>query len=164
MTKRSDLIGALIWEIRATQAAVDAVDDAFADYLGVNRTDARCLDILERDGPMPAGELARAVGLTTGAVTAVLDRLERAGYARRTRDSEDRRRVLVEVTPKVRRAAEEIFDVGNPKAFEDFFADYSDRDLQLLIDFHRHNREMNAERLAFLQRKLERRSRRRAAG
>jgi DNA-binding MarR family transcriptional regulator len=164
VTNRSDLIGTLIWEIRATQAAVDAVDDAFADYLGVNRTDARCLDILERDGPMPAGELARAVGLTTGAVTAVLDRLERAGYARRTRDREDRRRVLVDVTPKVRRAAEEVFDVGNPKAFEDFFANYSDGDLQLLIDFHRHNREMNAERLAFLKQKLERRSRRRAAG
>jgi hypothetical protein len=72
--------------------------------------------------------------------------------------------VLVGVTPKLRRIAEEVFDLGNPKAFEDFFADYSDRDLQLLIDFHRHNRELNAERLATLQQKLARRSRRRAAG
>ena len=50
-------------------------------------------------------ELAAEAGLTTGAVTAVIDRLERAGYARRVRDDEDRRRVKVEVTPKLEQLA-----------------------------------------------------------
>ena len=71
--------------------------------LGLNRTDTRCLDIIERLDGVSAGRLASEAGLSTGAVTTVLDRLERAGYARRVPDPGDRRRVLVELTP--RRAA-----------------------------------------------------------
>lgn len=159
-SSRQELIRRLLWEIRAAQAAVDAVDEALADYLGLNRTDARCLDVLERDGPMTAGQLARAVGLTTGSVTTVLDRLEAAGCASRRRDERDRRRVLVEVTPKVRRLAKEVYDVGNDALFEDFFAGYSEGDLERLIDFHERGRELNAARLEHLRRKAARRPRR----
>ena len=74
-----------------------AFDDATAERLGINRTDLDCTDIIERHGGITAGELAAEAGLTTGAVTAVIDRLERAGYARRVRDDEDRRRIKVEV-------------------------------------------------------------------
>ena len=87
----------------------DIADQAVADYLGINRTDARCLDIIERLGGVTAGRLARESGLSTGAVTTVLDRLERAGYARRTSDPDDRRRVLVEMTPAAREANEELY-------------------------------------------------------
>ncbi|MGH3128797.1 MAG: MarR family transcriptional regulator [Gaiellaceae bacterium] len=65
----------------------------------MNRTDLRCLNIIENNGAMTAGRLAELSGLTTAAVTSVLDRLERAGYARRVRDQPDRRQVMVEVTP-----------------------------------------------------------------
>ena len=58
----------------------------------------RCLNVIENAGGLTAGELARQVGVTTGAVTGALDRLERAGYARRVPDPGDRRRVRVEVT------------------------------------------------------------------
>jgi DNA-binding MarR family transcriptional regulator len=96
---REKLADELIKELRAHQTAQDAFDQAAADYLGVNRTDHRCIDILDQHGPMTAGRLAELADLSTGAVTTVLDRLERAGYARRTRDAEDRRRILVELTP-----------------------------------------------------------------
>jgi DNA-binding MarR family transcriptional regulator len=60
----------------------------------VSATDRKCLDLLSR-GPVTAGELARFTGLTTGAVTGIIDRLVNAGYAERVSDPEDLRRVLV---------------------------------------------------------------------
>ena len=95
--------------VRENQNAVDEVDEAVCRRLGVNRTDGRCMDILERTGRMTAGQLAAASGLTTGAVTTVLDRLERAGYVSRIRDTVDRRRVLVELTHEARRHAWEAY-------------------------------------------------------
>jgi DNA-binding MarR family transcriptional regulator len=86
---------------RAYQTSNDNFDQAVADHLGMNRTDMRCVDLIDQAGGMTAGELARAAGLTTGAVTAVIDRLERAGMARRVPDASDRRRVRIEVTPKL---------------------------------------------------------------
>jgi len=62
-------------------------DEAAASYAGINRTDARCLDIIDRYGPMTAGQVATEVRLTSGAVTAVLDRLEAVGLVRRVRQS-----------------------------------------------------------------------------
>src|SRR3954471_20365483 len=67
----------------------------------MNRTDMRCLDLIDQAGGMTAGELARAAGLTTGAVTAVIDRLEKAGMARRVPAASDRRLVRLEVTPRL---------------------------------------------------------------
>jgi DNA-binding MarR family transcriptional regulator len=86
---------------RAYQTSNDNFDQAIADHVGMNRTDMRCLDLIDQAGGMTAGELARAAGLTTGAVTAVIDRLEKAGMARRVPDPADRRRVRLEVTPKL---------------------------------------------------------------
>src|SRR5919109_1824865 len=104
-SRKRRLFEELLVEVRASQNATDRFDQAVADALGLNRTDMRCLDILDREGRMTAGRLAEATGLTTGAVTTVLDRLEQAGYARRVRDTDDRRRVYVEVTEETRRRA-----------------------------------------------------------
>jgi DNA-binding MarR family transcriptional regulator len=84
---------------RAYQTSNDNFDQAIADYLGMNRTDMRCIDLIDQAGGMTAGELAKAAGLTSGAVTAVVDRLEKAGMAKRVADPTDRRRVRIEVTP-----------------------------------------------------------------
>src|SRR5262245_57499161 len=73
---------------------------AVADRLGLNPTDHKAADRRLTRGPMTAGELADATGLTTGAVTGVIDRLEKAGYVRREDDPKDRRRVIVRVVPK----------------------------------------------------------------
>ena len=96
----------LITEHRINQNAGDTMDAAVAELLGVNRTDVLCLDILARLGRVPAGKLAEDSRLTTGAITAVLDRLEKAGYVRRLDDPADRRKVLVETTDRFRELAE----------------------------------------------------------
>jgi DNA-binding MarR family transcriptional regulator len=71
-----------------------------ADQMGVSATDYKCLDIAMRvDEPITAGQIAKLSGLSTGAVTGVIDRLEKRGFVRRVRDPHDRRKVLVQVTP-----------------------------------------------------------------
>jgi DNA-binding MarR family transcriptional regulator len=72
---------------------------AIAERAGLNDTDFECLDVLDWSGPITAGELARRVGITSGAVTGVMDRLERGGWVRRAADPADRRRVIVEIVP-----------------------------------------------------------------
>lgn len=106
---REEILAAFGKAIRAYQTSNDNWDQALADLAGLNRTDMRCIDLIDQAGGMTAGELANAAGLTTGAVTAVVDRLERAGYARRVPDPVDRRRVRIEVTPKVWESAEPVF-------------------------------------------------------
>src|SRR5580704_19392550 len=106
--ERLQLYAELGDEVRASQRSTDVVDDLICQLLGVNRTDARCLDVLDERGSMSAGDLAEASRLTTGAITAVIDRLDRAGLARRVPDPADRRRVLVELTPKAYETAMEL--------------------------------------------------------
>src|SRR5215204_6184735 len=107
--QKQDLIGELIGEFRAAGNQDSAFDNLAAERLGLNRTDLHCINIIENSGGLTAGELAKESGLTTGAVTGVIDRLERAGYARRVPDPADRRRVKLEVTPKFYARADQIW-------------------------------------------------------
>jgi DNA-binding MarR family transcriptional regulator len=132
----------LVTEIRANQTTTDAFDDVASEALGINRTDSRCLDILDRAGPMTAGRLAEASRLTTAAVTGVLDRLELAGYASRVRDAGDRRRILVDVTPLLNERAEVIWGPIGEHARRDLQR-MTIADLELLRDFFRRGRELN---------------------
>ena len=143
---KKELIDELTFEVRAAQSAVDQMDDAACRALGINRTDGRCLDIIDREGPVAAGRLAEASGLTTAAVTAVIDRLERAGYARRIGDPNDRRRVLVELTPLARERGEVIW--GPFSVFKEILGRYTIAELELLRDFNRMGREHNERRAA----------------
>ncbi len=86
--------------------AASDFDEGLAKKLKLSRTDMRCLDLIGRLGPMTAGHLAEESGLTTGAVTFILDRLEEAGMVTRRRDTEDRRRVWVEIVPAARQRLE----------------------------------------------------------
>jgi DNA-binding MarR family transcriptional regulator len=90
-------------EIVGYFGAASAFDERVAEKLKLSRTDMRCLDLLDRLGPMTAGQLADESGLSTGAVTFLLDRLEEAGMVRRRRDTEDRRRVWVELMPSAQK-------------------------------------------------------------
>jgi len=134
-------------EIRAFQRAVDDMDHAAWEALGVNRNDARCLDVLQEREPMTAGALAEELGLTTGAITTLLDRLERVGFVRRTRDVEDRRRVQVELTPLAR---ERISELYGPMAElgREWFEPHSDQDIEMLTEFFRHGTKINAANAA----------------
>ncbi len=83
------------------QRSVQAFDDAVGRRLGLGQADLRCLDWLV-DGPKTAGQLSSAVGLRPAATTAMIDRLERGGWVERVRSTEDRRRVLVQMTTQAR--------------------------------------------------------------
>jgi DNA-binding MarR family transcriptional regulator len=85
----SELLG------RELSTAVVMYHQAIASHLGLSATEWKCLDVLGRHGPMTAGRLAELSGLTTGAITSVVDRLERTGYARREPNPADRRSVIV---------------------------------------------------------------------
>ena len=143
--QRGELIQELIAVNRAYQSAVEKMDDAFCRLLGVNRTDGRCLDVIDQRPGLTAGELASAVGLSPGAVTTALDRLEQRGLVRRTRDPEDRRRVMVEPTEEANRAAWEAYgplgEMGAP-----MIEQMSDKDLRTLIRFLRGGTEINERR------------------
>ncbi|MFJ8964284.1 MarR family winged helix-turn-helix transcriptional regulator [Lentzea sp. NPDC102401] len=87
------------WYMREQSALTVMFHTKVAARMGLSATDEKCLDLAMRaGGPITAGRLAELSGLSTGAVTGVIDRLERAGFVRRVRDPHDRRKVLVEVT------------------------------------------------------------------
>ena len=109
MAAKKELVEQLITEFRVSGNQDDAFDNLAADRLGVNETDLHCLNIIQNSGGVTAGELATEAGLTSGAVTGVIDRLEKAGFARRVHDPADRRRVKLEVTPKFYSRAEKIW-------------------------------------------------------
>jgi DNA-binding MarR family transcriptional regulator len=94
---RDGLVGAVGRSVQAYQRSTDALDDAVAERLGVNRTDLRCLDALY-EGARTIGQLGEASGLSSAAATALIDRLEQKGFVRRVRDSADRRKIMVELT------------------------------------------------------------------
>jgi DNA-binding MarR family transcriptional regulator len=140
---KKELAGELIHLARAHEAANDAFDEVACQKLGINRTDLRCLNIVDnQNAPMTAGRLAELSGLTTAAVTSVLDRLERAGYARRVRDQEDRRQVLVELTPLLAERAGPIWGPLGEEAMAEL-ARMSVVELNGVIDFFRFGIELN---------------------
>ena len=147
---RRALIDEVTLELAELQAATDAVDEAVAERLAINRTDLACLTSLYRRGAMSAGQLADESGLTPGAITTALDRLERAGYAQRTRDEVDRRRVLVELTLLARQTAADLY-APVLEAGKAGYERYSLDELRLLRDFLRRAQQIQAEHVAHLR-------------
>lgn len=132
--RREELFQALGNEIRASQNRTERFDGSVCDLLGINRSDNTALDLIDRAGSLAAGELARQLGLTTGAVTALIDRLEKLGYVRRVPDPNDRRRVLLELTDLSKRIGELIY---GPVAqeFRQIARRYTVKDLEVILDF-----------------------------
>jgi DNA-binding MarR family transcriptional regulator len=116
------------------QLAVDALDGAVAGHLGINRTDLRCLDLLWQAGSATPGVLGVRLGLTTGSVTAMLDRLARLGYLIRSPDPEDRRRVVVTLTDQAKAKAWRIYGPIAEEGAEGVEA-YTEQELRLLVGF-----------------------------
>jgi DNA-binding MarR family transcriptional regulator len=108
-TPKQTKIDALVDAFRLNGNLDRAFDNLAAQRLGVNLTDLHCLSIVQSRGGVTAGELATEAGLTSGAITGVIDRLERIGYAERQRVPGDRRRVTIAVTPKFYAAADAIW-------------------------------------------------------
>jgi len=130
--------------MRALSAEIDRLDQAAADLFGLNRTDMRALDIIGRAGPLAPTALARLLGFTTGGVTTVLDRLERAGYVLRQPDPGDRRRQVVAATETAAAREHEVFgDLIH--ATSDLLAAYTDDRLLAIHDFLNRIRQLTAD-------------------
>ncbi len=141
----------VVHHMMAMQEASDQVDEAAADCLRLNRTDFRCLGVLCRVGAITAGNLAETSGLTTGAVTTVVDRLERAGYVQRADDPEDRRRVRVELTAPTQERAQALYaDLALAGAKD--MERYTIEELRVIEDFLRSSTLMQVEHAARLRR------------
>ncbi len=140
-SKRS-AIEQLIREFRASGNQDNAFDTVAAARLGVNETDLRCLNIIENSGGLTAGELAKRSGLSGGAVTGVIDRLARAGLARRVFDPGDRRRVNLEVTEAFYGKAEQIWGPVAADWSSTLSRRFTLAELELITDFLRTSTEL----------------------
>lgn len=110
---------------------------ALAEKLGLGASDWKTLSLLDRHGPMSAGELSARSGLAPPSVTGIIDRLERAGWVHRSRDPEDGRRVVVTLDPGV--TADRIGELfgGLLRRLEELYERYSDDELELVLEFIR---------------------------
>ncbi|MDO3704939.1 MarR family transcriptional regulator [Micromonospora sp. C28SCA-DRY-2] len=144
----------LLLELQATltQAVADAilVQQAAADRLGLGLADFKCLTALTEQGSATAGEIAQRTGLTSGAVTRMIDRLERAGWVRRRHDTVDRRRVIVEPVPERLAEIEPLF-AGMAAGWSAALADYDDAQLRLLIDLFGRMRALARQQAAAIR-------------
>ncbi len=154
--ERQRLEGEFLLAMRRNGSIMQLLGQTSAERIGINVTDLNCLNIVALAGPMTAGELARATGLTTASITGVLDRLEDGGFVRRERDPKDRRRVIVTLNPGP--GLREIGPTFGPlvRAWRDAAAGYSDEELRLLLDFQRRFEGIVRDQLARLRGDLDR--------
>lgn len=122
-----------------------------AGKLGLNATDTRCLDIVARSqqAAVTAGALTEATGLTTGAVTGILDKLERAGFVKRIKDPGDRRKVLVHLVPEAMTKLARLYD-GLGASMESLAGQYTVSELQKIESFLSANLEILNQEIARL--------------
>jgi DNA-binding MarR family transcriptional regulator len=124
--------------LRRLTIELDAVGQRFADLHRLGRTDVRALvaimDAARSGAALTAGALGTAVDLSSASVTALVDRLERAGHVRRARDTGDRRRVVLEMSESAMAAGAEFFG-GLQRDLLTAMADYSDDELAVVRRF-----------------------------
>ncbi len=135
MAKRDELITELITAFRQSSAEGVIFSQAVAQKVGLNASDLECLDLLQINGAMLAGQIAELTGLTSGAITGLIDRLERAGFVQRESDARDRRKVLI--TPNLEKIEAEIgpFYAGMYQHILEITSKYRDEELATLLDF-----------------------------
>lgn len=154
---RASLLAALETTLRESSGLAVLFSQAVADRVGLNPTDLETLDVLVRHGAMTAGRLAELTGLTTGAVTGLIDRLERRGYAQRQRHPMDRRSVIVQPDfAAIDRDLEPAY-AGMKRATEDLFRRYSDDELETVLDFMSRAVAMSTAEIATLRAQTARR-------
>ena len=148
--KHAELAEILTREMRKSSAGAVLISQAVADAVGLNPTDIECLDILVDTGPVPAGRLAELTGLTTGAITGLIDRLENHGYVRRVQDPGDRRRVIVQ---PVYEKLEEIKPLYAwlTQRMNEVYAGYTTEQLAVIAGFMATANEVGQEAVARLR-------------
>ncbi|HLV97184.1 MAG TPA: MarR family transcriptional regulator [Ktedonobacterales bacterium] len=149
---RAEARGALARELRQFHGLGASFFRAAAARSGLTVTDLQVIDILDSDGPMTAGQLAELTGLTTGAITGVLNRLEEAGQVSRERDPNDGRRVIVQLAP----GKEEKPGIGPMftsmgKAWEELASRYDDEQIAFLLEFLKRSNALSQQEVARLR-------------
>ena len=157
MNKREETIQAIIEKRREMSTETIVFHQNVADVLGLHITDHKCLDLIRQYGAMPAGRLAELTGLTTGAVTGIIDRLEKAGFVRRANDPKDRRRTIIEPVrnKKWERKIEAIF-IPFHERMHKLLSSYSDSELAFLLDVLTKSIELTREESKKLRTSLQR--------
>jgi len=134
--KRAELLQRLSDLGRKISTQTVFLHQAIAQTIGLNATDTKCVDLIgsEPDGAVTAGRLSDLTGLTTGAITHILDRLEKRGFVERVRDTADRRRVFVRVRAgSLEPLLPKYEAVG--KAYMALAGQYSDDELALICGY-----------------------------
>jgi DNA-binding MarR family transcriptional regulator len=138
-------------ELRTMGARTVLLSQATAARLGISPGDLETMDILSTNGPLAAGRLAELTGLTTGAITGVVDRLERAGFVRRERDAADRRRVIIHLAPDRARKVGKLYE-PLARAMAELHGQYSDEQLALMVDYTRRGNAIALDHIVRMER------------
>src|ERR1051325_4276174 len=146
---RQALVGRLMPAMRRSSAAGMLHGQAIAKKVGVNSSDLECLDLILLNGPSTAGEIARRTGLTSGAVTGLIDRLERQGLVERIDDPDDRRKVLVRVREDRIAPIAALFSPLE-KTMHGLLDGYNREELKVLLEFFERAGEVMLTRVAEL--------------
>jgi DNA-binding MarR family transcriptional regulator len=149
-TDRQQLIARLMRAMRESSAQGVLFSHAVAARVGIASSDLECLDIILLSQRAAPGDLAKATGLTTGAMTGVLDRLEQAGFVQRQRDAVDRRKVWITALPEVERQIAPLFQ-ALAAAIDAVLADYDTATLETLEEFYQRARQVLVQETEKLQ-------------
>jgi DNA-binding MarR family transcriptional regulator len=133
--RRAELLQRLEMAGRASSVATVMFHTAVAARQGLSASEEKALDLLERSGPLTAGELARQSGLAPASVTGLVNRLEQKGFARRIQNPSDRRSILVEVDTERLYARVAPLFADWTRALEELYAGYSDEQLEVILHF-----------------------------
>jgi DNA-binding MarR family transcriptional regulator len=133
--RRAELLRELEAAGRAQSAATVMFHSTLAAKRGLSATEEKALDLLDRFGPLTAGELARRAGLAPASVTGLVDRLERKGFARRVPHPRDGRSVLVEVDRERVMASLGPLFADWVRSLDELWAGFSDEQLELILHF-----------------------------
>jgi DNA-binding MarR family transcriptional regulator len=134
--RRAQLLEELARAGREQSTASILFHSTMAEHFGLSPTDYKALEVLARLGPLTAGQLVEHTGLASASVTALIDRLEQKGFARRARDTKDRRRVIVETVPEgVARIAEAFAASHHTRALDELWAPYTTEQLEVIRNF-----------------------------
>ena len=142
---RTALHAELVVEIRRFIAGAIIFNQQVAERVGLRLTDMQCINLLELLGPVTPGRLAECTGLTTGGVTVMLDRLEKAGFVKREPNPDDRRSVLVRVHPGKLRKIHALY-AGLNQRLEVFLSENPEAELQTVVTFFSRMNTIRRER------------------
>ncbi|MGI8497825.1 MAG: MarR family winged helix-turn-helix transcriptional regulator [Gemmatimonadaceae bacterium] len=146
-SRRAQLIATLNEAARAHSTASVLFHAAMVEQFGLGPTDAKTLELLERFGPLSAGELVERTRLASPSVTALIDRLEARRFVRRVRDERDRRRVIVELVPEGFKGIADKFGRFTSSVGE-LWAPYTVEQLQVILDFLQRSTDLVSRRTA----------------